>query len=259
MFSFLGHFGHLTEIHYTIIGATTHPHAKIDQMIPGFDLTTFAATAGPWAAILIVAFILFAESGLLIGFFLPGDSILFTVGFLIQDGTHLQFNIVGAVLIFFIAAVLGDTVGYTFGRRVGRKIFTRPNSLLFKQENIQRAEAFYEKHGGKTIVMARFIPIIRTFAPIVAGIGTMRYKTFLSYNLVGAFLWSTGVTLLGFSAGKWFESMGIEIDTVILPIILVIIILSVLPPLIHIFKDKKQRDAFLSSAKYQLSTIFKKK
>lgn len=228
-------------------------------MIPGFDLTTFAATAGPWAAILIVALILFAESGLLIGFFLPGDSILFTVGFLIQGGTHLNFNIALAIMIFFAAAALGDTVGYTFGRRVGRKIFTRPNSLLFKQENILRAEAFYEKHGGKTIILARFIPIIRTFAPIVAGIGSMKYKTFLSYNLVGAFLWAAGVTLLGFFAGKWFESMGIEIDTIILPVIFVIIFLSVLPPLIHIFKDKKQRTLFISGVKNQFRTLFKRK
>lgn len=228
-------------------------------MIPGFDLTAFATTAGPWAAILVVALILFAESGLLIGFFLPGDSILFTVGFLVQAGTHLQFNVVGAVFIFFFAAALGDTVGYTFGRRVGRKIFTRPNSLLFKQENIQKAEEFYKKYGGKTIIIARFIPVIRTFAPIVAGIGLMRYRTFLIFNLIGAFLWSAGVTFIGYFAGKWFESIGIKIDTVILPIILVIIVLSILPPLIHIFKDKKQRIAFWNSAKYQLSTLFNKK
>ncbi|MDB5167250.1 MAG: conserved rane protein of unknown function [Candidatus Saccharibacteria bacterium] len=228
-------------------------------MIPGFDLTAFATTAGPWAAILIVALIIFAESGLLIGFFLPGDSILFTVGFLIQGGTHLHFNIFLAFAIFFFAAALGDTVGYTFGRRVGRKIFTRRNSLLFKQENIQKAEEFYQKHGGKTIIIARFIPVIRTFAPIVAGIGTMKYKTFLSFNLIGALLWATGITSLGYFAGKWFESMGIQIDSVILPIVLVIIVLSVLPPLVHIFKDKKQRVAFINGAKYQLSTIFKKK
>jgi membrane-associated protein len=228
-------------------------------MIPGFDLSMFASSAGPWAAILIVALILFAESGLLIGFFLPGDSILFTVGFLIQGGTHLPFNIFLAVFIFFLAAALGDTVGYTFGRRVGRKIFTRPNSLLFKQENIKRAEAFYEKHGGKTIIIARFIPIIRTFAPIVAGIGTMKYVTFLSFNLIGAFLWAAGITLLGFFAGKWFESMGIEIDTIILPIVAIIIILSVLPPLIHIFKDKKQRELFWFNVKRQFSVLFKKR
>ena len=228
-------------------------------MIPGFDLSTFATTAGPWAAILIVALILFAESGLLIGFFLPGDSILFTVGFLIQGGVHLPFNIFVAILIFFVAAALGDSVGYVFGKRIGRKIFTRPNSLLFKQENIQRAEDFYQKHGGKTIIIARFIPIIRTFAPIVAGVGNMNYKSFLSYNLIGAFLWAAGITSLGYFAGSWFESMGIEIDTVILPIIAVIIVLSVLPPLIHVLSDKKQRDAFWIGTKNQFAILFKKK
>jgi len=228
-------------------------------MIPGFDLSTFATTAGPWAAILIVALILFAESGLLIGFFLPGDSILFTVGFLIQGGVHLPFNIFVAILIFFVAAALGDSVGYVFGKRIGRKIFTRPNSLLFKQENVQRAEDFYQKHGGKTIIIARFIPIIRTFAPIVAGVGNMNYKSFLSYNLIGAFLWAAGITSLGYFAGSWFESMGIEIDTVILPIIAVIIVLSVLPPLIHVLSDKKQRDAFWIGTKNQFAILFKKK
>ena len=227
-------------------------------MIPGFDLSAFASTAGPWAAILIVALILFAESGLLIGFFLPGDSILFTVGFLIQGGTHLQFNIFLAIGIFFIAAALGDSVGYTFGRRVGRKIFRRPDSLLFRQENIEKAEAFYEKHGGKTIIIARFIPIIRTFAPIVAGVGNMTYKTFLSFNLIGAFLWAAGITSLGYFAGSWFESVGIEIDSIILPIVAVIILLSVLPPLFHIFKDKKQRTAFIAGVNKQFKILFKK-
>jgi membrane-associated protein len=227
-------------------------------MIPGFDLSSFAATAGPWAAILIVALILFAESGLLIGFFLPGDSILFTVGFLIQGGLHLPFSIFVAVIIFFLAAALGDSVGYTFGNRVGRRLFVRKDSLLFKQENIKKAEEFYNKYGGKTIIMARFIPVIRTFAPIVAGVGNMKYTTFLGFNLVGAFLWASGVTFLGFFAGKWFESMGIQIDTVILPIVVVIIVISILPPLIHIFKDKKKRIAFLASIKRQFAVLFKK-
>jgi membrane-associated protein len=228
------------------------------DMIPGFDLSSFAATAGPWAAILIVALILFAESGLLIGFFLPGDSILFTVGFLIQGGLHLPFNIFVAVFIFFIAAALGDSVGYTFGNRVGRRLFARKESFLFKQANIKRAEEFYNKYGGKTIIVARFIPIIRTFAPIVAGIGNMKYTMFLMFNLIGAFLWASGVTFLGFFAGKWFESMGIQIDDVILPIVLVIIVISILPPLIHIFKDKKRRDAFLKSFKRRIPALFKK-
>lgn len=228
-------------------------------MIPGFDLTAFATTAGPWAAILVVALILFAESGLLIGFFLPGDSILFTVGFLIQGGLHLPINIFVAITIFFIAAALGDSVGYLFGRRVGHRIFNRPNSLLFKQENIKRAEAFYEKYGGKTIIIARFVPVVRTFAPIVAGVAKMKYRLFLAYNLIGAFLWTAGITLLGYFAGKWFEAIGVQIDTVILPVIAIIIVISILPPLFHIFKDKKQRVAFVSGVKTQFRVLFKKK
>lgn len=228
-------------------------------MIPGFDLSTFATTAGPLAAILVVALIVFAESGLLIGFFLPGDSLLFTVGILIQGAVHLQFNIFLAVILFFVAAAIGDSVGYAFGFRVGRKIFTRPESLLFRHQNIEKAEAFYEKHGGKTIIIARFIPVVRTFAPIVAGVGKMTYKTFLGFNLIGAFLWATGITFLGYFAGKWLESMGIQIDSVILPVIAIIVVVSVLPALFHIFRDKKQRDAFRTGVKRQLDKLFKKK
>src|SRR5690242_9595487 len=158
-------------------------------MLPGFDLSTFAQHAGPWAAVLVVMAIIFAESGLLIGFFLPGDSILFTAGFLVQTGI-LPFNIHLLVVLVFIAAVLGDGVGYLFGRRVGRKIFTRPDSLLFRHENIEKAEEFYDRHGSLTIIIARFIPIVRTFAPIVAGVGKMRYRDFVVYNIIGAFLWA---------------------------------------------------------------------
>jgi len=228
-------------------------------MIPGFDLTTFAEAAGPLAAILVVALIVFAESGLLIGFFLPGDSLLFTVGILIQGAVHLHFNIFLAVIIFFVSAAIGDSVGYAFGFRVGRKIFTRPESLLFRHQNIERAEAFYEKHGGKTIIIARFVPVVRTFAPIVAGVGKMTYKTFLTFNLIGAFLWATGITFLGFFAGKWLESMGIQVDSVILPIIAVIVVASIIPALFHVFKDKKQRDDFRASIKHLLQSLFKKK
>ncbi len=223
-------------------------------MIPGVDLIDFIKYVG----VIGVALVIFAESGLLIGFFLPGDSLLFTAGFLTFTG-YLPINIHLLVAILFIAAALGDSVGYTFGRRVGHRVFNRQNSLLFKQENVQKAQAFYEKHGGKTIIIARFIPIVRTFAPVVAGVAKMHYKTFLSFNLIGAFLWAAGVTYLGYFAGSWFESVGIEIDTVILPIVLVIILLSILPPLFHIFKDKKQRVAFLVGAKRQFEVLFKKK
>ncbi len=208
--------------------------------------------------ILGILAIVFAESGLLIGFFLPGDSLLFTAGFLAQIDI-LKINIHLLVMLLFVAAVLGDSVGYTFGRRVGRKLFNRPNSRLFKQENIQRAEAFYEKHGGKTIIIARFIPVVRTFAPVVAGIGQMRYTTFLAYNLIGGLLWAGGITYLGYFLGAWFTSLGLNIDHVILPVVAIIILLSISPALIHLLKNKEQRIALWSATKKQIKTIFNKK
>jgi membrane-associated protein len=227
-------------------------------MLPGLDLQSFAITAGPWAAILLVSVLVFAESGLFIGFFLPGDSILFTVGFLIEEGTHFHFNIVVAVLIFFIAAVLGDSVGYLFGRKIGPRIFSRKNSLLFNQANIQKAESFYEKYGGKTIILGRFIPVVRTFVPIVAGVGKMTYKTFIIFNLIGALLWASGVTILGFFLGSLLTKIGIKIDDVLLPIIVLIIIASVAPALYHLLKDKRQRVAIWSATKQQFSVLFRK-
>lgn len=207
-------------------------------MIPGVDLIDFITFVG----VIGVALVVFAESGLLIGFFLPGDSLLFTAGFLTHQGI-LDINIHLFVAILFVAAAAGDSVGYAFGNKVGRKIFKKEDSLLFKKENLYRAEAFYEKHGSKTIVIARFIPIIRTFAPIIAGVGKMHYRTFLTFNLIGAFLWAVGLTYIGYYAGAWFESRGIDIDHYLLPIIAVIILISILPPIVHILKDKQQRDA----------------
>lgn len=227
-------------------------------MIPGFDLATFAATAGPWLVVLVVASIIFAESGLLIGFFLPGDSILFTSGFLIYAGT-LKFDIHLFVVIMFVAAVLGDGVGYLFGKRVGRKLFTRPNSLLFRQENVQKAEEFYAKHGGVTVVLARFIPVVRTFVPIIAGVGKMNYRTFLTYNVIGALLWAVGITYAGFYIGKALHAIGIEIDTILLPIIALIVLASVIPPAVHILKDKKQRTVMWEGTKRQIRVLLRKK
>jgi len=217
-------------------------------MIPGFDLIHFITLFG----ILGVAAIVFAESGLLIGFFLPGDSLLFTAGFLAHQGV-LDINIHLLVGILFVAAALGDSVGYAFGKRVGPKLFRKPDSLLFKKDNIQKAEAFYEKHGSKTIIVARFIPVVRTFAPIVAGISNMRYGRFLAFNLIGAALWAVGLTYLGYYAGAWFESQGLEVDHYLLPIVALIILISVLPPVIHILKDEKQRKAIFAAVKKLLS------
>ncbi len=190
--------------------------------------------------VIAVAVVIFAESGLLIGFFLPGDSLLFTAGFLTQQGV-LAINIHLLVGLLFFAAALGDSFGYTFGRKVGRRLFKRKDSLLFHHDNLIRAENFYEKHGAVTIVIARFIPVIRTFAPIVAGIGKMRYRQFVAYNVIGALLWAVGLTYLGYYVGAWFESRGINIDNYLLPIIAFIIVLSFLPPIIHVLRDPNSR------------------
>ena len=226
-------------------------------MLPGFNLSEFAMHAGPWAAVLVLALIIFAESGLLIGFFLPGDSILFTAGFLIFSGV-LQFDIHLLVVIVFLSATLGDSVGYIFGRRVGRKIFVRPNSLLFRHENIEKAEEFYERHGGITIIIARFIPIIRTFAPIVAGVGKMKYKQFILFNVTGALLWAVGITYAGYYAGAALNRVGIDVDTILLPIISLIVLASVLPPVIHVLKNKKRRQKLWATIKKQVKTFLKR-
>ena len=181
--------------------------------------------------------IVFAESGLLIGFFLPGDTLLFTAGFvasLPQSSLNIWVLIFGA----FVCAVLGDNVGYATGYRFGRQLFQKEDSWLFKKKNLEKTQDFYQTHGNKTLVLARFTPIIRTFAPIVAGIAAMRYRTFMFYNLIGGLLWTVGITLLGFFLGKSLPPE--QIDKYLLPIIGVIIVVSLLPTIIHIIKENKQ-------------------
>ena len=152
-----------------------------------------------------IAIIVFAESGLLIGFFLPGDSLLFTAGLLSARGTLP--NIVWVAVTCFVAAVVGDQVGYQLGKRAGPALFDRPKSRFFNPKNVIRAQNYFDEHGPKTIVLARFVPIVRTFAPMVAGIGRMRYRTFLAYNVVGGLLWGVGVTVAGWALGKRFPSL----------------------------------------------------
>ena len=180
--------------------------------------------------------IVFAESGLLIGFFLPGDSLLFTAGMLASQGL---LNIYILIPLTFIAAVLGDSVGYAFGYRVGPKIFKRGDSFFFHKDHLKRAEYFYEKYGSKTIVLARFMPVVRTFAPIVAGMGKMRYHKFLFYNIVGGVLWGIGVLSLGFFLGRAIPG----IDRYLLPIIILIIVASVIPPFIEFYRQYRKRRA----------------
>ncbi len=229
-------------------------------MIPGFDLTQFAQTAGPIAALVIVALIIFAENGLLIGFFFPGDSVLFTIGILVQ-GTNtfkLDFNIHFVVLVLFLAATLGSSVGYIIGRKIGPKLFRRPDSLLFRQENVTKAQEFYDKNGGKTIIIARFIPVVRTFVPLIAGIAKMEYKTFMIFNLIGGVLWTAGITYLGFFLGEVLRSLGVDVDLIILPVIAIIVTVSIAPALYQLLKTKKQRQLIWKTFKQQGKRLFTK-
>ncbi|HEU4750739.1 MAG TPA: DedA family protein [Acidimicrobiia bacterium] len=178
--------------------------------------------------------IVFAESGLFFGFFLPGDSLLFTAGLFASQGTlSLPLILVGC----FVAAVAGDQVGYLFGKRVGPALFRRPDSRFFRQEYVERAQRFFEKYGAKTIVLARFVPIVRTFAPILAGVGKMPYRTFVLFNVVGGLLWAVGVTLLGYALGEMIP----DIDRYLLPIIALIILISFIPIGVEWLKTRRQR------------------
>ena len=189
---------------------------------------------GPWATIGLFL-IIFAETGLLIGFFLPGDSLLFTAGILASQG---NLNLAVIALGCFLAAVIGDQVGYTIGHRAGPALFRRPDSRIFKQKYVDRTKEFFEKHGPKTILLARFVPIVRTFAPVLAGVGEMNRRTFTTYNVVGGFIWGVGVTVAGYVLG---EAIGANnVDKYLLPIIAVIIVLSILPPVIEALRERRR-------------------
>ncbi|MGA7937195.1 MAG: VTT domain-containing protein [Kovacikia sp.] len=189
-------------------------------------------TLGYWGGHLAIWAVVFAESGLFVGFFLPGDSLLFTAGFLAsQNILNIQLLVLGA----FICAVVGDNVGYATGHKFGRRLFRREDSWFFHKKNLITAQNFYGKHGKKAIVFARFMPIVRTFAPIVAGIGAMKYQTFISYNLIGGFIWTFGVTLLGYFLGQVIP----DVDKYLLPIILVIMVVSIAPSIFHLYQERK--------------------
>ncbi|MFZ2544520.1 MAG: VTT domain-containing protein [Candidatus Saccharimonadales bacterium] len=220
-------------------------------MLPGIDIVDFIVQYS-WIG---VALIVFAESGLLFGFFLPGDTLLFTSGFLVSAGIF-HIDILLLVLILFIAAVTGDSVGYAFGSKVGKRLYQRPDSRLFKKAHLEAAEKFYAKYGGKTIIFARFIPAIRTFAPIVAGASNMKYHTFLLFNIIGGALWTVGVTYLGYFLGGEFKKIGLEIDQVIFPAILIILFLSMLPAIVHLIRNPDQRKAIWTVANRQIYSLF---
>lgn len=189
--------------------------------------------------------IIFAESGLFFGFFLPGDSLLLTAGLLASrvDPSSGQplLSLWVLLLILPIAAILGDNVGYWFGKKTGPRIFNRENSRFFKRKNLLAAKAFYDKHGGKTIVLARFMPFIRTFAPIVAGGVEMEYRRFVIWNFFGGLLWAVGVTLVGFGIGTFFkDTVDPEtLDRYFLLLIVAVIFISALPAMLHVWRDNQ--------------------
>ncbi len=185
------------------------------------------------AGLLALLAVVFVESGLLVGFFLPGDSLLFTAGLLINTQDVLPLWLV--LLTVPMAAIAGDQVGYFIGRKAGPRIFSRPDSRVFRQEYVDKSYEFFEKYGARTIVIARFVPIVRTFAPVVAGVSRMRYRTFVTYNVIGGILWGAGVVLLGYFLGKiQFVADNIE------PIILLIIGLSLLPIVVEVLRARRQ-------------------
>jgi membrane-associated protein len=186
---------------------------------------------GFWGGHFAIWVIVFAESGLFFGFFLPGDSLLFAAGFWASVG---KLNIFALIIGCFICAVLGDNIGYATGKRFGHKLFSKEDSLFFHKKHIVRAQDFYEKHGKKTIILARFLPVIRTFAPIVAGIGRMDYDTFFKFNLIGGLVWTSGLSLLGFGLGSIIP----DVDKYLLPITLAIVVISVIPSLLHLLPDR---------------------
>jgi membrane-associated protein len=200
------------------------------------DLEQFTRTIGLFGVFGIV----FAETGLLIGFFLPGDSLLFTAGFLASQGV---FDIVPLSLGCFVACVLGNIVAYAFGARVGRQLFERTDSRLFQKKHLVNAHAFYEKHGAKALVLARFIPAVRVFAPVIAGVSAMDYRKFTIVNVVGGALWAFGLTW----AGYWLGQTIPNVDRYLLPIVALIVIVSVLPAVIHVWRDEEQRAAIVGA------------
>lgn len=203
---------------------------NVEQLIQGASVVS---------ALVIIGGIVFAESGLLIGFFLPGDTLLFTAGFFAAQG---KLPLGWLILVVVIAAIVGDSVGYKIGRKTGHRIFRKKDGIFFRQEHIARAEAFYEDHGGKTIIFARFIPVIRTFAPLVAGVGKMTYRRFLAFNVIGAVFWGSGVVLLG----HWLGSRIPNIDRYLLPAVLIATLFTFSPMLLHIVRDQETRQKLVN-------------
>jgi len=189
-----------------------------------------------WGGYVVLVVIVFTETGLLVGFFLPGDSLLITAGLVAATG-HLNIWWLNGLLI--VAAVVGDSVGYAIGRRLGPKLFTRPKSLLFNPRHVERTRAFYARHGARTIVIARFVPIVRTFAPVVAGVGQMEYRQFVFYNVAGGVGWVTSMTWAGYFLGQVVPNISERIHIVVV----IVIALSLIPIVVELVRERRRRSA----------------
>ena len=190
---------------------------------------------GKFATIGLIA-IIFAESGLLIGFFLPGDSLLFIAGLIAAGNSDLKVSLSLPVILvgYALAAIIGDQVGYAFGKKVGPALFRRPDSRIFKQQYVAQADAFFERHGSRAIVLARFVPVVRTFTPILAGVGKMQYRQFVTYNIIGGFVWAVGVIMLGY----WLGNVQVVKDHIEL-FLIGIVLISVVPVAIEYLRHRK--------------------
>ena len=203
------------------------------------NIIEFLTTRGLPLTYAGLVFIVFAETGLAMGFFLPGDSLLVVAGLFAASG---KLNVFILLFTLFVAAVVGDAVGYYSGLKLGPRVFTRQKSFFFRPSHLEKAHAFYEKYGGKTIIIARFVPIVRTFAPIVAGAARMSYRQFAVYNIVGGFLWVFSMILAGYFLGSLVErAFGIRLEDHIEKVVIVVVFLSLLPPLFEYFKSRREK------------------
>jgi membrane-associated protein len=198
------------------------------------DPQTIILTGG----LVAIAVIIFAECGLLIGFFLPGDSLLFTAGFLASQRV-VGLDIWTLSIVCGLAAALGPLVGYWYGHLWGPRLFSREDSLLFRKQHLLRAHEFYERHGGRALILARFIPIVRTFAPVVAGMAAMDYRRFVIYTVAGALIWGFGVPWLGYFLGSLIPEAGKYLEYIVVAIILV----SIAPPVVHLLRERARAKA----------------
>jgi membrane-associated protein len=201
-----------------------------------FNPTHLLEGVGVLGGLLLIGAIIFAESGLLIGFFLPGDTLLFTAGFFASTG---KLPLAGVMIVIFVSAVLGDNLGYIIGKKTGPKLFKKKDGLIFRQAYVKQAEAFYEKHGGKTIMMARYIGIVRTFAPLVAGVSNMKRSKFIMYDLIGAATWTVSIVLLGYWLGRQIDPKTMEHWIVIIVTGAMCVTLG--PTLYHLLREERLR------------------